>query len=185
MLSSLVVRSRERGDARTLRLCWPSAPLSPCLPYSPLRPCCAWLPRAPSARHPPWLLSASGQRPPFSFAPRSSVPHCGLGISLAPTLFFCLPRPCVWPLPSSFPLPAYLDCFRVSVVKSSAYRRRKQLTYKLHPTTRNRLAVIAAGGRSLQPFDVAQVNPSKQGWQCASEYPRRTTESGNQIEEDA
>lgn len=48
---------------------------------------------------------------------------------------------------------ANLDCFRVSVVKSSAYRRRKQLTYKLHPTTRNRLAVIAVGSRSLQPFD--------------------------------
>src|SRR6266850_6433056 len=31
-------------------------------------------------------------------------------------------------------VPAYLDCFRVSVVESSAYRRRKQLTDKLHPT---------------------------------------------------
>jgi predicted amidohydrolase len=81
-------------------------------------------------------------------------------------------------------VPANLDCFRVSVVKSSAYRRRKQLTYKLSPTTRNRLAVIAAGGRSLQPFDIAHVCEPWQVRRCF-EYRRRTTESGNPIQEDA
>src|SRR4029078_11120566 len=114
----------------------------------PSRPSALYLPSPPYVR---------GQRP-FSFARRSSWPNSGPGISLALSLFSWLPRPCVWPLPLSFPLPVYLDCYGVSVVKSSAYRRRKQLTYKLHPTTRNRLAVIAAGSRSLQPFGRTQVN---------------------------
>src|SRR4029078_5381270 len=110
-----------------------------CLPYAPCPPCLPYLPYPsypPCAPYPPY---ARGQWPEFFFAPRSSS-----------TPFSSPPRPCVWPLPLSFPLPAYLDCFRVSVVKSSAYRRRKLLTSQLHPTPSNRLAVIAAGGRSPQ-----------------------------------
>ncbi len=80
-------------------------------------------------------------------------PHALESFSMLSSL--CAPvwrsvRPSVWPLPSSFRLLAYLDCFRVSDVKSNAYRRRKQLTYQLHPTPSNRLAVIAAGSRSPQ-----------------------------------
>jgi hypothetical protein len=62
-------------------------------------------------------------------------------------------------------VPAYLDCFRVSVVKSSAYRRRKQLTDKLHPTTRSSLlAVIAAGGRSPQQKPVIRFRRTRKEW---------------------
>ena len=148
--SQLYVVFARRRAPFSRRLLW--RPYAACVPHSP---------DAPELPYPPWRPwqpCAFGRRPQVSFAPRSVSPHSAVLISLASSAFSWLSRPCVWPLPSSFPLPAYLDCFRVSVVKSSAYRRRKQLTYKLHPTTRNRLAVIAAGGRSLQPFDVAQMN---------------------------
>jgi len=53
---------------------------------------------------------------------------------LLPAAFFAVLRPFFAPLPALrlaiavvLSVVAYLDCFRVSVVKSSAYRRRKQL----------------------------------------------------------
>jgi hypothetical protein len=168
--SSVPPMPLEPGDARISPLC---------LAYEPCRD--PWLPCSP------WPFSriyASARSRRSSCARRSSFPSSGFRISLAAGLSSWLLRPCVWPLASSFRLPAYLDCFRVSVVKSSAYRRRKQLTYKLDPTTSNRLAVIAAGSRSLQPFDVAQLNIQTSVCSC-TEYRRRTTESGNPIQEDA
>src|SRR5262245_11857746 len=150
--SQLYVVFGRRRAPFSRRLLW--RPYAACVPHSP---------DAPESSYPPWRPwqpCAFGRRPQVSFAPRSVSPHSAVLISLASSAFSWLSRTCVWPLPSSFPLPAYLDCFRVSVVKSSAYRRRKQLAYKLYPTTRNRLAVkaIAVGSRSPQPYDVAQVN---------------------------
>ena len=72
--------------------------------------------------------------------------------------------------------PAYLDCFRVSVVTSYAYRRRKQpdIRAPLH-TTRHAVVIDAVTDEGGQQTSRRYIRGG----------PVPATETGNQIQEDA